>query len=90
MFGAHPSVLGQNCISFVSKASLETVGGYNLRKRVEAVKNVRNIGKMDMKHNAYIPEISVDPETYVVTVDGVDLKMGPCDTVPMSQSVFLF
>jgi hypothetical protein len=54
-------------IAFVSRASIEsgTIASYNLRKRVEAVKNCRNIGKKDMKHNAVMPKMKVDPESYV-------------------------
>jgi urease len=56
-------------ITFVSKASVETgtVASYNLRKRVEVVKNCRNIRKKDMKYNDSMPKMKVDPETYVRT-----------------------
>jgi urease alpha subunit len=90
IFSAHHSVLGQNCFVFVSKASLDIVKReYGLKKMIEPVKNTRKIGKKDMKWNDTLPNISVDPETYMVTVDGKKVEMGPCDTVPM-QSVFLF
>lgn len=51
----------------MSKASVETgtVASYNLRKRIEVVKNCRTIGKKDMKYNDSIPKMKVDPETYV-------------------------
>ena len=54
-------------VTFVSKASVEsgTIASYGLRKRVEAVKNCRNIGKKDMKYNDAMPKMKVDPETYV-------------------------
>lgn len=54
-------------ITFVSKASVDTgtVQTYQLRKRIEAVKNCRNIGKKDMKYNDLMPKMKVDPETYV-------------------------
>jgi urease len=54
-------------IAWVSKASLDNgvVKSYNLRKRVEAVKNCRNIGKKDMKYNDAMPKMKVDPERYV-------------------------
>ena len=57
----------QTSITFVSKASVETgtVQTYNLRKRIEVVKNCRNIGKRDMKYNELMPKMKVDPETYV-------------------------
>jgi urease len=54
-------------ITFVSQASLASgvVASYNLRKRVEAVKNCRNITKKDMKYNDVMPKMKVDPERYV-------------------------
>ena len=57
----------QTAITFVSQASIDsgTVASYHLRKRVEAVKNCRSIGKKDMKYNDSTPKMKVDPETYV-------------------------
>ena len=54
-------------ITFVSQASIDnkTIDTYGLRKRVEAVKGCRNVGKKDMKFNASMPKMKVDPETYV-------------------------
>ncbi|KAI4290286.1 MAG: hypothetical protein L6R35_000449 [Caloplaca aegaea] len=54
-------------IAFVSQASIEsgTISSYGLRKRIEAVRNCRAIGKRDMKYNDYMPKTTVDPETYV-------------------------
>lgn len=54
-------------IMFVSKASIDSgiVGTYNLKKRIEAVKDCRNISKRDMRHNDAMPKMKVDPETFV-------------------------
>jgi urease len=54
-------------ITFVSQSSIQngTIGTYNLRKRVEPVKNCRGIGKKDMKFNDVMPKMKVDPESYV-------------------------
>jgi urease len=42
-----------------------TVASYNLKKRVEVVKNCRKITKKDMKYNDAMPKMKVDPERYV-------------------------
>ncbi|KAG5605033.1 hypothetical protein H5410_026525 [Solanum commersonii] len=63
---------------------------YRLNKRVEAVTNVRNISKLDMKLNDALPDIKVDPETYTVTADGTALTCPPATTVPLSRNYFLF
>jgi urease len=52
---------------FVSQASIDNgvVQSYGLRKRVEAVKGCRTVGKKDMKFNDAMPKMKVDPESYV-------------------------
>lgn len=51
MFGAHGDAKYETCITFVSKASLEAgiQEKYGLKKRLEAVKGCRDIGKRDRK-----------------------------------------
>jgi urease subunit alpha len=91
MFGGHSSALSQSCLTFVSQYSVDTIKEeLGLKKRVEAVKNCRSIGKKDLKHNSYTPKIVVDPETYQVYADGQLLKVPWADSVPMSQNVYLF
>ncbi|KAK3712729.1 Urease [Vermiconidia calcicola] len=57
----------QTSVMFVSKAGIDSgaVASYGLRKRIEAVKHCRNVGKHDMKFNGATPEMTVDPETFV-------------------------
>lgn len=69
-------------------AQVKTI--YGLNKRVEAVKNVRRIGKKDMKLNDAMPVIEVDPESYHVTADKVPLVCEPAQTLPLTQNYFLF
>ena len=63
---------------------------YGLQKTVEAVKNVRQLTKKDMILNAATPDISVDPETYIVKADGLPLTCLPADRLPLAQNYFLF
>lgn len=79
-------------ITFVSKASIESgvVGSYNLRKRVEAVKNCRSIGKKDMRYNDSMPKMKVDPERYTVEADGMVCKAGPATELPLTQAYFVY
>jgi urease alpha subunit len=90
MFGAHSSVLSQNCLTFVSEASLDNVRSYGLQKKLVAVKNTRNVEKNSMKFNSTLPVMKVDAETYITSADGIDLIMQPTDTVPMSRNSFIF
>lgn len=92
MFGAFGKAASSNSIAFVSKAAkdLGIANEYGLRKKVEAVGNVRGLTKLDMKLNDTLPKIDVDPESYTVTADGVDLKCDPASAVPLSRNYFLF
>ena len=82
----------KSSIAFVSKKALsKNVGeAYGLQKRVEAVKDIRGVTKKDMKLNNIMPRIEVDPETYRVTADGVELKCDPANELPLTQRYFLF
>lgn len=79
-------------ITFVSQASISSgiVASYNLRKRVEAVKNCRKISKKDMKFNDARPKMKVDPETYRVEADGMVCEAEPADWLPLGQTYFVY
>ena len=93
MFASHgPKALGASCFVFVSADSISngSIRGYQLEKTAVAVKDCRSIGKKDMRLNDKCPVIKVDPETYVVTADGVELSCAPADKLPLAQRFFLF
>ncbi|HXV68916.1 MAG TPA: urease subunit alpha [Nitrospira sp.] len=92
MFGAFGRALSSTSLTFMSQAGLdrEIPEKLGLQKRVAAVKNCRSVKKRDLKLNDYLPKIEVDPETYVVTADGVRLTCEPAIVLPMAQRYFLF
>ena len=79
-------------ITFVSNASLSSgvVKNYNLSKRVEAVRDCRNVGKKDMKFNDAMPKMKVDPESYRVEADGVHCTAEPAEEVPLGQMYYVY
>ncbi|KAF2090896.1 urease [Saccharata proteae CBS 121410] len=79
-------------VTFVSQASIENgaVESYGLRKRVEAVKGCRTVGKKDMKFNDTMPVMRVDPERYTVEADGAVCEAEPSETLPLTQKYFVF
>jgi len=91
MFGAFGGAL-RTSLTFVSQAALDDreVRGLGLRRPLEAVRNTRALGKKDMVHNAWMPKLEVDPETYEVRADGELLTCEPAKTLPMTQRYFLF
>ena len=92
MFGAHGSAKYDTCITFVSKYAYKNGVKENLdlKKKVLPVENCRNIGKKDMVLNNATPEITVDPESYVVKADDVLLTCEPVSELPLAQLYNLF
>lgn len=92
MFAAHGKAKYQSCLTFVSKTAMDEdiKTKYHLEKIVVPVSNCRNIGKKDMKFNDKTPEITVNPETYEVKVDGVHVTAKPAKKLPLTQLYNLF
>ena len=92
MFGAFGKALYNTCITFTSQVAFEKgiATSYGLQKRVLPVKNCRNISKKDLIHNDKTPEITVDPETYEVKVDGQLVTCEPARELALAQRYFLF
>jgi urease subunit alpha len=92
MFGSFGGAVGATSLAFVSQHSIDhdVATRYGLSKRLSAVRNCRTIGKRDMKLNDAMPRMTVDPETYVVTADGEELRSTPARVLPLAQRYFLF
>jgi urease subunit alpha len=92
MFGRYGSAGSATSLAFVSRASIErnVVAGYGLRKPTYAVRDCRRLRKSDMKLNGATPTVHVDPETYIVTADGEELRCEPVAVLPLAQRYFLF
>lgn len=91
MFGSFGAALGNCSMVFVSKVSKQYVEeNYGLKKHVVAVENTRKLSKKDMILNDALPVITVDPETYRVTADGVHLTCAPAQKLPLAQLYSLF
>jgi urease subunit alpha len=92
MFGSHGRARSETCLTFVSQAAADQniADRCHLRRRLGAVRNIRQLRKADLVHNAYTPKISVDPETYRVEADGQLLSCEPAAVLPLAQRYFLF
>ena len=91
-YGARAKAVGANSVAFVSKESVkrDIKSAYGLAKRVVAVTGCRGVTKAHMKLNSLLPKIEVDPETYVVTADGVIMSCQPMSELPLAQTYFMF
>ena len=92
MFAAHGKAKNEACLTFVSQAAMDenVKEKYGLEKTVVPVKGCRNISKKDMVFNDRTPELTVDPETYKVTVDGEEITSKPAEKLPLTQLYSLF
>jgi urease subunit alpha len=92
MFGSFGGAIGRTSLSFVSQASLQQgiAESYALRKQLAAVKGCRSVTKRQMVHNAWLPAMEIDPQTYTVRADGQLLTCEPAKALPMAQRYFLF
>jgi urease subunit alpha len=92
MFGSFGNAPASSSILFTSKAALAegTLSSLGLRKSLIAVEGCRSVSKADLIHNAEMPTIEVDAETYEVRADGTLLTCEPAEELPLAQRYFLF
>ncbi|MEE9344821.1 MAG: urease subunit alpha [Methylococcales bacterium] len=92
MFGAFGSACHATSMLFLSKAASEDnlPARLALRSIIGITSGTRTIGKKDLIHNHYQPEIEVDPQLYTVRADGELLTCEPAEILPMAQRYFLF
>ena len=92
MYAQYGKALSKSSVTFISQVAFddgvhEKLG---LEKIVLPVGGIRTLTKRDMKLNGETPEITVDPQTYEVRVNGELLTCEPVEIVPMGQRYFLF
>jgi urease subunit alpha len=90
MFGSFGSALARTCVSFVSGAAYEAgvAERLQLQRQVRPVERTRTITKRDLVRNNALPAITVDPETFAVTADGVQATVPPAKSVNLNRLYF--
>lgn len=91
MFGAFGRALQQTSVTFLPQAAIsagvpERLG---LERMISGVRHARTVDKRHMICNDALPEITVDPETYEVTVDGEVATIAPAEELPLNQLFYL-
>jgi urease subunit alpha len=89
MFGALGRAVGRTSITFVSQAALRAGVAERLDRWVEPVRNCRAIGTAQMVRNNATPQISVDTDTYQVSIDGRPVTVAAAEDVAMSQLYYI-
>ncbi|MDR9829121.1 urease subunit alpha [Vibrio sp. FNV 38] len=92
MFGSYGKACQNTSMLFMSQQAKqdnipEQLG---LQSLIGEVKHCRDISKLDMKLNDWMPKIEVDSQTYQVRADGELLICEPAEVLPMAQRYFLF
>ncbi|WP_026564562.1 urease subunit alpha [Bacillus sp. UNC41MFS5] len=92
MFASFGKAKYTTSVTFMSKAAIElgVPEKLGLKKQIKPVQGIRQLSKKDMKLNAEMPSIEVDPQTYEVIVDGQLVTCEPAEVLPMAQRYFLF
>jgi urease subunit alpha len=92
MFGAAPKAAAATSVHFVAQAAIDDglADRLALDRRLVAVRDTRSLGKEHMVENTARPDIRVDPDSFVVTIDGEAVEESPAAVLPMAQRYFLF
>ncbi len=92
MFGALGKAAAATSVTFISQAAednnIKTTLG--LDRTLVSCRNTRHISKQDMIHNDWMPDVTVDPQTYEVRADGQTLTCDPATELPLAQLYCLF
>jgi urease subunit alpha len=91
MFGAQGRAVARTSMTFISQAAADAgvAERLDLQRWVEPVRDCRTVGKAQMVRNDATPEITVEPETYQVRVDGRPATVDAVDEVSMSQLYYI-
>lgn len=92
MFAAAAAAAPGLSLTFVSPFALEDglAERLSLGRALVAVGDTRGVGKAELPGNDATPSIEVDPETFIVTVDGEAVEPAPASELPLAQRYSLF
>ncbi len=86
-WGAYGTAKQGLSLAFMCQAAIdaETPGKLGLLKDVGVVRGTRKLTKGHMVHNDACPEVTVNPESFEVFVDGELATCAPAETLPLTQ-----
>ncbi|WP_217214115.1 urease subunit alpha [Streptomyces sp. AC550_RSS872] len=96
MFGAHGRAPAAGSLNFVTEAALgdglpeRLAGQLGIGKQFTAIRSTRGVTKDHLHENTARPEVTVDPDTFTVRIDGEVTEAHPATELPMTQRYFLF
>jgi urease subunit alpha len=92
MWGSAPVAAAATSVHFVAQAALDAGLADRLAvgRRLAPVADVRGRTKADLPGNDTLPDITVEPDTFTVRIDGQVVEEEPVPQLPMAQRYFLF
>ena len=92
MFGAYGVVPAATSLAFVAPAAIDALlsDRIGVRRAFAAVGDTRSVGKADLPLNDAMPDITVEPDTFTVRIDGDVVEEAPVAELPMARRYFLF
>jgi urease subunit alpha len=90
-WGGHGLAAASLSANFVSAAAVAGDFGHRVRTRRRAipVTGTRRVSKRHMLHNQANPQITIDPRTAEITIDGQPLPPLPTEDLPLNRRYFL-
>ncbi len=87
-----PSSAPHLSTTFVAPAALEDglADRLGLTRSLTAIRSTRNVTKASLPNNTALPEIRVNPETFMVSIDGQVIEPAPVSELPLTQRYSLF
>ncbi|WAP51285.1 urease subunit alpha [Arthrobacter sp. ATA002] len=78
--------------SFVAQAALDDglADRLGLVRKLTAIRSTRNVTKASLPNNTALPDIRVNPETFMVSIDGQLIEPAPAAELPLTQRYSLF
>ncbi len=91
MFAQFGSTMTATRATFMSQAAIDrgVPEQLGLQSQVYPVRRTRTVGKKDMVLNDALPEITVNPETYHVSINGKWAHIEPATKLPLTQLYFI-
>jgi urease subunit alpha len=90
LFGAFGLAQQRTSVTFMSKAAIDlgVPAKLGLQRQIHAVSKTRAISKRDMVRNDTLADITIDPETYEVRVNGEIATCEPASKLPLTQAYY--
>jgi urease subunit alpha len=96
MFGAIGRAPAANSLNFVTGAALDDglperlAAELGIGTAFAAIRDTRRVTKDHMLQNTARPEVTVEPDSFTVRIDGEVVEPRPAEQLPMTQRYFLF